>query len=164
MQTKIDPKRRPSKEENLKCLHCGHEALWKKDEDYDTQSDCIRCGDQMMSRWWGGWGRTIREKREYNKHWRDLEAERERRAAEPVSQETEPIKNFSDKERRIHHVMTFTSIGQEAPWMGPFGASLVKIYGIRRAEDGSVEFGIGNEEPPILGWVHATDFYNEWPA
>jgi hypothetical protein len=37
----------------------------------------------------------------------------------------------------------------------------VKIYGIRR-RDGKVEFGIGNEKPPILHWAEAKEFFDEW--
>lgn len=51
----------------------------------------------------------------------------------------------------------------EAPWLGPFGACLVRVYEVRRAEDGTVEFGVGNEKPPVLGWVHKGSFYEEWP-
>lgn len=48
-----------------------------------------------------------------------------------------------------------------APWMNGLGACSVKIYEVKR-EDGVVKFGVGNEEPPIVAWVKADDFYCEW--
>lgn len=52
--------------------------------------------------------------------------------------------------------------GMTAPWLSAFGACFVKIWDIRIV-DGIVEYGIGNESPPVLGWVKAGDFYSEWP-
>ena len=83
---------------------------------------------------------------------------------ELVSQDTELFENFSAEERAIHNLLIIKEIGQEAQWFGPFGACLVKVYGMRRALDGGVEFGIGSEKPPILGWVKAEEFFNEWPS
>lgn len=56
--------------------------------------------------------------------------------------------------------------GMEAPWMGPFGACFVKIWDIRRREDGVIEYGIGNRTRPTdeqMGWITADGFYSEWP-
>lgn len=77
--------------------------------------------------------------------------------------EGESWDSFSEKERTVGDGITTVSCGSEAPWLSPFGACLVKVYGIRRNENGTVEFGVGNEQPPILAWVTAKDFYNEWP-
>ena len=62
----------------------------------------------------------------------------------------------------------FTSLkkGMEAPWLGAFGACFVKIWDIRRREDGVVEYGIGNEtepSPDLIAWITAEKFYSEWP-
>lgn len=77
-KTMIDPKKRPPKEENLKCPYCGHEIFDDKDVEYEFKSRCPCCSTgQMVSRWWGGWERTVREQREYHKYWRDLRAERQ---------------------------------------------------------------------------------------
>jgi hypothetical protein len=85
-------------------------------------------------------------------------------ADQPVSQESEPFENFSRGERTVGRGLVTVGHGSEAPWLTPFGVGLVKVYGIRRnKETGQVEFGIGNEEPPILGWVTADRFYDEWP-
>jgi len=54
-------------------------------------------------------------------------------------------------------------IGSEAPWMGVLGAFLVKVYDIRLDAEGSAEFGVGNKRPPVLAWVKAEDFFDEWP-
>ena len=84
---------------------------------------------------------------------------------EPVSQESEPFQSFSASERTIAGgLVTIEKPGTKAPWLSPFGACLVKVYGIRRnPETNRVEFGIGNEKPPILGWVTEDKFYDEWP-
>lgn len=55
--------------------------------------------------------------------------------------------------------------GCEAPWMGAFGACLVKIWDIRRSADGAIEYGIGNEDEPAadeIGWVTGDKFAREW--
>lgn len=56
--------------------------------------------------------------------------------------------------------------GMTAPWMGALGACFVKIWDIRRRDDGIVEYGIGNETRPSddkMGWITADKFYSEWP-
>lgn len=53
--------------------------------------------------------------------------------------------------------------GDEAPWITAMGSCLVRVYDIRRGEDGRAEFGVGNETLPILAWVNAEDFFEEWP-
>lgn len=80
-----------------------------------------------------------------------------------VSQKSEPFENFTPEERTVGKGVTVVSQDSEAPWLTPFGAALVKVYGIRRRPDGVVEFGIGNEARPILGWVTADQFFDEWP-
>lgn len=73
------------------------------------------------------------------------------------------LTNFTREELTIGRgITTVDHLPFEAPWRGPFGASLVKVYEVKR-EDGMVKFGVGNEQPPILAWVVANDFYNEWP-
>ncbi|MBD3208587.1 MAG: hypothetical protein GF370_03985 [Candidatus Nealsonbacteria bacterium] len=83
-----------------------------------------------------------------------------------VSQESEPFNNFTREERSVRISGRSEIIGKPGtvlPWLGAFGACLVKVYGIRHDNKGEVEFGIGNEEPPILGWVKKEDFYHKWP-
>jgi hypothetical protein len=72
---------------------------------------------------------------------------------------------FTEAERtiRVDGSPVILSKGSEAPWLSPLGACLVKVYDFRRREDGKVEFGVGNETPPILGWVTAEEFFDEWP-
>lgn len=56
--------------------------------------------------------------------------------------------------------------GMEAPWITGFGACLVKIWDIRRREDGVVEYGIGNRTRPSdedMAWVTGDKFFDEWP-
>ena len=53
--------------------------------------------------------------------------------------------------------------GTEAPWFGMYGVCFVRVYDTRRDKEGHVEFGVGNETLPILGYVRANRFYNEWP-
>lgn len=79
----------------------------------------------------------------------------------PVSQESEPFENFTREERTVKGGLVVTK-GSEAPWLTSTGVGMVKVYGIRRCE-GVVEFGIGNEEPSILGWVTADRFWPEFP-
>lgn len=55
--------------------------------------------------------------------------------------------------------------GMKAPWMGPFGSCVVKIWDIRRRDDGVVEYGIGNETRPPddkMGWFTGDKFYSAW--
>jgi len=73
-----------------------------------------------------------------------------------VSKSSEPFDNFTEEERNIRvsgQQIIIEKPGIALPWLGPFGACLVKVYGIRHNDKGEVEFGIGNEAPPILGWV-----------
>lgn len=73
--------------------------------------------------------------------------------------------SFTVEERTVGGgVATIEKSGDEAPWLGPLGACRVKVYEMRRnPQTGQIQFGIGNETPPALGWVAATDFYTEWP-
>jgi len=81
-----------------------------------------------------------------------------------VDQTSEPFENFTEEERTIGEGLVIVAkSGTEAPWINPYGVNLVKIYGIRR-KNGRVEFGIGNETPPILAWVTANCFHYEWPV
>jgi len=80
-----------------------------------------------------------------------------------VSQDSEPFEDFTEAERNIHGLLIVKGPGTAVPWLNGYGACLVKIYGIRRSSEGKVEFGIGNEKPPILGWVTADRFFDEWP-
>ena len=153
----------PTDEKHLKCHGCGHVALWREGESYDRQSKCttLGCHGSMMSWDWGGWKAAPERAERY------AEQERVRSEAEskPVSQETEPLDSFTEDERTIPvrgNPLVVNEAGTEAPWMSAFGACLVKVYGMRRLE-GQVQFGIGDEELPILGWVGAGDFYEEWP-
>jgi hypothetical protein len=50
----------------------------------------------------------------------------------------------------------------QAPWMNALGSCFVNVYEVKR-ENGVVKFGVGNEKPPVLVWVDADDFYDEWP-
>ena len=98
-----------------------------------------------------------------------------------VSQTGEPLSGFSKAELSMPYGETLTGFPSEAPWFTPFGVGLVIILAVRRADDGHVEFGIGNQfsarrtddghvefgignqVPPILGWVEKSSFHNEWP-
>lgn len=144
----------------LKCSNCGFEKLENPSIDYNEQSRCSQCDYGRMMGWqWPGW--KPNELREKQRKINALLAEVEEGLK--VCQETDDIKNFTKDERTIGKgVMVVEKLGQKAPWLNGFGACLIKIYGIRRRGD-LVEFGIGNEEPPILGWVKANDFFEEWP-
>jgi len=152
----------PADDKHLKCSRCGYTAAENPDLPYSDQSECATpgCHSHMMGWDWMGW--------KDNKPRREREKERKRRAEEeakkPVSQDTEDWATFSVEERRIGKGLLVAEPDCEAPWLSAFGACLVKVYGIRRnAESGTVEFGVGNESPPILGWVTANDFYHQWP-
>lgn len=73
---------------------------------------------------------------------------------------------FSKEERtiKVDGESLILDAGTEAPWLSGLGACLIRVYDIRRNEKGQVEFGIGNETLPILGYVSAKAFFNEWPA
>lgn len=148
----------PKDKKHLKCNNCGHEEKINPNVSYEARADCRVCHRGQMMGWdWMGWkNNEARKKR--------LE-EMEKRAKEPresISQESEPFENFTERERNIKGLVTVESPGTEAPWMSPLGACLVKVFGIRR-RNGRVEFGVGNEEPPILAWVTKDKFYDEWP-
>lgn len=149
----------PTDADHLKCNVCGYESRYDRNRPYSLQSECPNSdGGQMMSWNWNGWkDNSLRRDRQ-----KEQAEKRNRKAGEPVSQETEDFAAFSEAERNIHGLLVVKGPGTEAPWLSGAGACLVKIYGIRRRE-GRVEFGIGNEHPPILGWVQARDFYREWP-
>lgn len=148
----------PCDDEHLKCSGCGYEKAWNRAKLYKDQSDCPKCKDQMMGIRWAGWAD--------NGHNKNIPAQPKTAAnKEVVSQESEPFDSFNEEERTIAGgLVVVKEAGTEAPWLGAFGACLVKVYGIRRnTETDKVEFGIGNEAPPILGWVTADQFFNEWP-
>jgi hypothetical protein len=63
---------------------------------------------------------------------------------------------------RIEGQPVVVEVGSEMPWLSGLGACLVKVHDIRETA-GTVEYGIGNEEPPVLAWVTGDRFYNEWP-
>ena len=74
------------------------------------------------------------------------------------------LSNFTKQELTIGRGLTMVDhLPYEAPWMGPFGSCVVNIFEVKRGEDGIVKFGVGNEQPPILDWVVADAFYDEWP-
>ncbi len=149
----------PKDEKHLKCNHCGNEKERNYDLSYEAQADCHVCHRGQMMGWnWMGWKDNKTRKERLKKEARRLRRKKNR----PVSQKSEPFENFTERERNIKGLVTVSAPGTEAPWLTPFGAGLVKIYGIRRRK-GRVEFGIGNEEPPILGWVTKDEFYDEWP-
>jgi hypothetical protein len=73
------------------------------------------------------------------------------------------LSNFTKQELTIGRGLTTVDhLPFEAPWMNGMGACTVKIFEVKR-DDGVVKFGVGNEIPPILAWVVADDFYEEWP-
>lgn len=75
-----------------------------------------------------------------------------------------PLSGFTTQELTIGKgIAVVDRLPFEAPWLNTFGACIVKIFEVKREEDGSVMFGIGNEEPPIIAWVIADAFYKEWP-
>lgn len=80
-----------------------------------------------------------------------------------VSQVGESLLGFSKAELSMPYGETLTGLPSEAPWLTPLGVGLVVIFAVRRADDGHVEFGIGNQAPPILAWVRKESFHNEWP-
>lgn len=53
--------------------------------------------------------------------------------------------------------------GGIAPWLAGMGVSLVKVYEVGKDPDGEIVFGVGNEQPPVLGWVYPHQFCGEWP-
>jgi len=53
--------------------------------------------------------------------------------------------------------------GTEAPIMTPYGVGLIRVYDVRKKDNGDLEFGIGNETLPILCYLPLNRFYNEWP-
>jgi len=154
----------PKDDKHLKCCGCGYETKGNPDIPYRLQSECPNCHYQMMGWNWCGWKDTPERKKRLAEIDRKIEKAKKKAATEKVSQESESFESFTREERNIQGLLTVEKSGQEAPWLTPFGASLVKIYGIRRNKDGEVEFGIGNEQPPILGWVKAEHFYYEWPS
>ena len=149
----------PKDKKHLKCNNCGNEQEKNYDLSYGEQADCRICHQGQMMSWnWMGWKDNKARKRRLKEGAKKLK----KRKRKPVSQKSEPFENFTEGERNIKGLVTVSAPGTEAPWLTPFGAGLVRIYGIRRRE-GKIEFGIGNEEPPILGWVTQDKFFDEWP-
>jgi hypothetical protein len=149
----------------LKCCNCGHQVEWDG-KDYESNRDCQLCDNQMLSYRWAGWESTPERERMFAEEERQL-AEKDRlakiEASKPEFQLSEPFGSFTQQERTVGKGITIIKApGDEAPILSAFGAALVRVYGIRR-KDGIVQFGVGNEEPPILDWIEANDFFDEWP-
>jgi len=143
--------------DTYKCCRCGFEAVIQP-APWNQQSECPECKGQMMSWLWGGWKKNSLRDR----HWKASQELRDIESQLTVSQAGLPILLFTRSERTIGNgVMVVEDIPCEAPWMGALGACKVKIYAMRRRGD-LVEFGVGNEEPPIISWISANDFANEW--
>ncbi len=70
----------------------------------------------------------------------------------------------SERTIKVEGESLVLDVGVEAPWLSPFGACLIRIYDIRRNAEGDVQFGVGNKTLPILGYVKAEAFYDEWPS
>ncbi len=169
--SKFDYSEDPGPELNdIKCIRCGHTTAYCEDTEWRYQSDCKQCRDHdgsMLGYGWGGWKLTPERDAYFKKEEKDR---KQREAAHKIEQQkpefqySEPFHKFSKEERTIAKgLLVVEDPGTEAPWLGAFGACFVKVYGIRRAEDGTVEFGVGEETPPISAWVKADDFYGEWP-
>ena len=150
----------------LKCNMCGFTTEEVKKFPHDVQSRC-HCYGQMMGYFWGGWKMTPPRKKEFKKREKEFEKKQKElkiESAKPEFQESEPFENFTDKELTIANgLVTVKKSGTVAPWLSPYGACLIKVYGVRR-KNNKVEFGIGNKKPPILGWVTAGEFFTEWPS
>lgn len=150
----------------LKCNMCGFTTEEIKNLDYKEQGTCCHCFGSMMGYFWGGWKVTPSRKKEFKKQEKELERRRkeyEIESVKPEFQESEPFENFTDKELTIANGLVIVKkSGTVAPWLGPYGACLIKVYGVRR-KNNKVEFGVGNEKPPILAWITAGEFYTEWP-
>lgn len=74
-----------------------------------------------------------------------------------------PWKQLTPKQRSTSLVSDIKP-GAEMPWLTWGGAGFVKVYDMRwNEEENRVDFGVGNETLPILGWVQAKDFMDEWP-
>lgn len=153
----------PKDTEHIKCSDCGYEKKEDPNIRYQLQCDCPICGIQMMGWNWMGWKDTPERKKRLAEQERKIEEAKKKARTEKVSQKSEPFESFTEEERNIQGLFVVEGPDEEAPWLTPYGVGLVKIYGIRRGKDGEVEFGIGNEEPPILGWVKDEHFYHEWP-
>jgi len=83
----------------------------------------------------------------------------------PITEDCD-FQEFTTKERTLRCGLVVKNSGTEAPWLNAFGACLVKVWDMKRDEDGTVLFGIGNEKRPPddeIGWVTKNDFYSEWP-
>lgn len=143
----------------LKCSDCGGETLDDPDLPYPEKRDCQFCHGQMMGWAWYGWKDNEIRKR----HWDNVRDRKKIDAELPVSQEGHPISAFTAAELGIlPGGKKISSLPAQAPWMSAGGACMVKVYAVRRRGK-RVEFGIGNEELPILGWVEKSAFYGEWP-
>lgn len=79
-----------------------------------------------------------------------------------MTEKTDPTRGIPESARRIKAGGSL-QIGSDAPWLGPYGACLVRVHDMRVRADGATEFGIGNEAPPVLAWVTTDDFPDEWP-
>jgi hypothetical protein len=141
-----------------KCNRCGFERVIQPGS-YQEQSRCsFDCDGQMMGWGWNGWKDNPMRQRYYEAQRvvRDIEGEL------TVSQESQPLDTFTEKERTIGKGLCIVdSLPFQAPWMSALGACNVNIFGIRRRGH-LVEFGVGNEKPPILDWITANDFPTEW--
>jgi len=143
--------------DTYKCCQCGSEAVIQPIP-WDQQSKCAHCGGQTMSWLWSGW-KDNDLRRRYDRASLEIQDVESKLT---VSQIGAPIYTFTKEERTVGYgILVVEDFPCEAPWMGSMGACLVKIYAMRRRGD-LVEFGVGNEEPPILAWIQANDFADEW--
>jgi hypothetical protein len=67
-----------------------------------------------------------------------------------------------EDQRRVKGLGLLLNSGTEAPWMTPMGMGFIKVWDVRQDGDG-YKFGLGNEEPPVLGWFSIGAFPQEWP-
>lgn len=112
----------------------------------------------MMSWAWNGWKENEARKKKFKAE----QLLREVAEALTVDQTGMDLKDFTEEELIIGKgLTTVDKLPFEAPWMNAIGACSINIYAVRRRGD-LVEFGIGNEKPPIISWISADDFPDEW--
>ncbi len=142
----------------LKCCGCGFEKLELPDVEYEKQSECPQCSDQMMGWMWNGW----KDHEARKLYWQRRELEIKIDEMTKVSQTYQSVTHFTKEERTVGPGVEITKYGQEVPWMTPLGAGMIKVWGMRRRGN-RVEYGVGDRTMPILAWVTADEFYKEWP-
>jgi len=142
----------------LKCCGCGCERIEIPDKEYEEQSECPQCGDQMMGWMWNGW----KEHEAREMYWEMKTLQRKIDEMTQVSQTYQSERHFTQEERTVGPGVEITKYGQEVPWMTPFGVGMIKVWGMRR-RGGVVEYGVGDRTMPIQAWVTKDAFYKEWP-